>query len=155
MSTDSVPGYDPANRDELKYGCWAEHEDGSLILVEGTEGGYVVYSVFDASEKPVMEFRDRMAEGAFKREFSWKGGDDERWEWHDKSEFPWDRVIGSGARGGTKFADADDLMSAAQRVARHRKLSGRKFDYDESRVSSTGRDIRDRIQRALETLLGD
>lgn len=32
MSTNDVPGAKTENRDVLAMGCWAEHEDGSLIL---------------------------------------------------------------------------------------------------------------------------
>lgn len=119
MSTDDVPGYKPEHRDELAMGCWAEHADGSLIVVESTEGGRVVYSIFDTSLKPVTEFRDAMAEGAFKTQYSWKGKGD-RWTWHDKTPFPWDRVIAAGARPGTRYADVEDTLSEAERVRRMR-----------------------------------
>lgn len=47
MSTNDVPGANPVNGDKLGMGCWAEHQDGSMILVEGTEGNRVIYSIFD------------------------------------------------------------------------------------------------------------
>ena len=58
MSTNDVPGADPRNSDELATGCWAEHEDGSLIFVESTEVNRVIYSVFDMSRTPPLEYRD-------------------------------------------------------------------------------------------------
>jgi len=33
MSTNDVPGAKAANNDALAMGCWAEHADGSLILM--------------------------------------------------------------------------------------------------------------------------
>lgn len=51
MSTNDVPGANPKNADVLAMGCWAEHEDGSLIFVESVEGGTVVYSIFDIAPK--------------------------------------------------------------------------------------------------------
>jgi len=123
MSTEDVPGYKPENRDTLAMGAWAEHEDGSLILVESTEGGRVIYSIFDMV-KPVIEFRDAMAEGAFKRKFSWRSGDAltaDRWTWHDKTPFPWDRIISAGARAGSRHADVEDQLTEAERVRRARR----------------------------------
>jgi hypothetical protein len=166
MSTNDVPGYKEENRDELALGCWAEHEDGSLILVEGVEKGVVVYTMFDTSMDPIIEYRDRMAEGAFKEAFSWrpdlqpiaKGKKKKdivpniKWTWHDKTPFDWDRVIVGGLQGGMKYADSESLLSSAARVARHRELRGRKFDYDPNRISGVGKRIRDKIQRAITAL---
>jgi hypothetical protein len=47
MSTNDVPGARAENHDQLAIGCWAEHDDGSLVLVESTEAGRVIFSVFD------------------------------------------------------------------------------------------------------------
>jgi len=80
MSTNDVPGYNPANADTLKALCWAEHKDGSLILVESTENGRVIFSMFDISGKDknpptsIIEFRDAMPEKGFKQTFSWNPG---------------------------------------------------------------------------------
>jgi hypothetical protein len=68
MSTNDVPGFNPANNDELKAQCWAEHEDGSLLLVQSTEGGRVVYMMFDISDG-IAEYRDAMPEKQFKEVF--------------------------------------------------------------------------------------
>src|SRR5437868_2055043 len=104
MATTDVPGANPANGDQLKMGCWAEHSDGSLIFVESTEGGRVVYSIFDMSKMPIIEYRDAMPEDTFKKTFSRRDGNllirTINWTWHDKTPFPWDRVIKAGALDG-------------------------------------------------------
>lgn len=160
MSTNDVPGYKPENRDELAMGCWAEHNDGSLIFVESTEGGRCVYSIFDLSKKPVTEYRDAMAVGAFKAQFSWEPGNkkSERWTWHDKTAFPWDRIIQAGARDGARYADVEEQLTAAERVRRSREIHrGRPVDpYElEARVDQLGEKadgIIRRIQRAIASL---
>jgi len=123
MSTNDVPGHKPENRDQLAMGCWAEHEDGSLILVEGVEGGYVTFSVFDMEKEPIIEYRDQMAEGTFKRDFSWQAGNAkiDRWTWHDKTPFPWDRIIDRGGKAGPKMANVEDQLNAAERIQRRRR----------------------------------
>ena len=115
MSTNDVPGAKPENRDKLAMGCWAEHEDGSLIFVESVEGGSVVYSIFDLAKDPPVEYRDAMPEKGFKRQFSWKGDDDIKWTWHDKTPFPWDRCM-KDFPSGTKEPSALATISAAERI---------------------------------------
>ena len=121
MATNDVPGANPANSDELRMGCWAESaEDGgkSLIFVYSTEKDRVIYTIFDASRDPVMEARDAMAIGEFKAKFSWRrGGNAGKWIWHDKSQFPWNRIIKAGFSDGAKYASAGDILSHAARVA--------------------------------------
>lgn len=68
-----------------------------MLFVESTEGGRIVYSVFDLSQDPPVEYRDRMDERPFKDLFSWNGTND-KWTWHDKKPFPWERVIDAGGR---------------------------------------------------------
>lgn len=160
MSTNDVPGANPSNHDSLAMGCWAEHEDGSLIVVESAEGGRIVYSIFDTATKPVTEYRDAMAEGAFKKAFSWNPKDpaSEKWTWHDKTPFPWDRVIKGGARDGARFASADDHLTAAERVRRSREIHhGRAVDPQEleTRVDQLGEKanrILRRLQREISRL---
>ena len=178
MSTKDVPGYKPENRDELALGAWAEHHDGSMIFVESVEDGRVVYSMFDLGENEITEYRDSMSEMGFKKSFSWtsevdtfvprsrddkgryiKDDDDDNkyatpWTWHDKTPFPWDAVIDLGAKPGQRYAHADMLESAAERVAQSRRLHRRKFNYDAalSRAGSAGRAIVDKIQRAVGEL---
>ncbi len=119
MATHDVPGAVGVHNDELGMGCWAEHEDGSLIFVQSTEGGRVVYQMFDLSVDPITEYRDAMPEKGFKEFFSWnpKKKDSIKWKWHDKTPFPWERVIKAGARDGHHFASAHDQLSAAAKVA--------------------------------------
>jgi hypothetical protein len=166
MSTNDCPGYDPKNRDELAMGCWAEHEDGSLIFVESTEDDRVIYALFDLAASPVIEYRDSMAIGAFKKNFSWSASDKAllsgiKWTWHDKTPFPWDRVIRRGARDGVRMPHVDDQLTAAERVRRSREIHrGRPVDDAEvrHRVERTeGKDkaaaILDKLQRAISELM--
>lgn len=165
MAHDDVPGFKPENRDTLAMGCWAEHEDGSLILVESTEGGRVIYLIFDVSglkkrpPRPLVEFRDAMPEAAFKREFSWSAGrTKDKWTWHDKTAFPWDRVIEMGATDGVRHASADDQISAAERVRRSREIhSGREVTDDElrsriDRLEADQQGIVRQVQNAISKL---
>lgn len=142
MATYSVPGADPVNRDELHVGCWGEHEDGSLILVQGVENDRVVYSMFDVRKNPtsgdvidVIEYRDAMPSDGFKRHFSVSGTkpSELKWLWHDKTEFPWNRVIRMGATHGTKPVFVTDQLSAAQKVAESLTLRGSPINPDEYR----------------------
>jgi hypothetical protein len=144
MSTYDVPGANPDNNDELAMGCWAEHDDGSLIFVESTEGSRVVYSIFDMSKTPTVEYRDAMPETSFKRTFTWKkdskrkGG--EKWLWHDKTAFPWDRLIKQGGQDAGRHVSADDILTAAERVAASLKLRG----------GSLANDMRHRADRTVQ-----
>lgn len=144
MSTYDVPGSNPANNDKLACGCWAEHEDGSLIFVESTEVNRVIYSIFDMAKTPPIEYRDAMTEDAFKKQFSWHPGDDEigvvAWTWHDKTPFPWDKVIKAGASDGGRFAFAEHTLNAAERVADSLKLRG----------AAIARDIRHRSEQTVK-----
>jgi hypothetical protein len=117
MSTNDVPGSNPKNRDELGCGCWAEHEDGSHVFVLGSENDEVVYSMFDISKDPVQEFRDKLPKKEFEKHFSWDGKNI-KWTWHDKTPFPWDKIIKAGATDGVlAAASAYDQIKAARSVA--------------------------------------
>jgi hypothetical protein len=129
MSTKDVPGANPANKDTLAMGCWAEAADGSLLLVEGLENGTVIFTMFDVGQDPVVEFRDATPEVEFKTAFSFgvdrsglkdsklaKVPSDIKWTWHDKTPFPWSRAIKFGARSGMRYATASDQLAAADRV---------------------------------------
>lgn len=157
MSTNDVPGANPANNDVLALGCWAEHEDGSLVFVMSVEGGRVVYSIFDMSVEPVVEYRDSMLQGAFERQFSYddRQSDQIKWTWHDKTPFPWERVIKKGATSGVKYASADDQLSAAERVAASRNLRGQDLDpsdYSHMTSQELVGEVFKRIQRAIGRL---
>lgn len=158
MSTNDVPGHNPIHRDELAMGCWADHEDGSLIFVESCEGGQVIYSVFDLAGPDPIEYRDSMHEGAFKKAFSWTDHDDDDdgdyalpWTWHDKTPFPWERVLESGIKAGARAPSADHIFSAAERVALSRKMKRRDFDYQSAltKAGNVGKTIVDKVQRAI------
>lgn len=118
MSTNDVPGAKASNRDVLAVGCWAEHDDGSLIFVEGVEGSSIIYSLFDLAVDPATEYRDSMPENGFKKTFSWdpKAKDTEKWTWHDKTSFPWDRIM-KDFPAGQRHSSAAAQLSAAARVA--------------------------------------
>lgn len=156
MSTSDVPGAKASNRDELSMGCWAEHDDGSLIFVESTEGGRVVYMIFDIAADPPVEYRDAMNEQPFKKKFSWAGDKKkDKWTWHDKTPFPWDRIIDAGTKSGVGFASADHLETAAKRVAQSRKLRGKDLDpsdWEHMTPREKAGHILDRIQDALDGL---
>lgn len=154
MSTNDVPGANPVNADKLGVGCWAEHEDGSLIFVESTEGGRVIYSVFDTSEKPVIEYRDSMAEGAFKKQFSWMpsdGSTKDKWTWHDKSPFPWDRIIKKGARDGRRDVSAEETLTAAARIRKSREIR-RGHPVDEAEVETRVDSLRGKAKSIIKQL---
>lgn len=102
MSTNDVPGYNSANRDELRAGCWAEHQDGSLIYVYAVEADMVSYRIFDMTKSPPIEYLDRMSVKEFGELFSCnpsdinkviavpRGKDKKRvtkqvYTWHDKT----------------------------------------------------------------------
>lgn len=126
MSTNDVPGAKATNRDVLAMGCWAEHEDGSLIFVEGVEAGTVVYSIFDVAQDPPVEYRDGMPEKGFKDQFTWEPENkakkgNEKWTWHDKTPFPWDRVM-VDFPSGQRYPSAASGQTAASRVAESLEL---------------------------------
>lgn len=124
MSTNDVPGANPVNSDTLKMGCWAESSDSSLIFVESVENGRVIYSVFDRSKQPIIEYRDAMDEKQFKRYFS-KSSKGITWTWHDKTPFPWDVVIKEGAKTGGRFSSLGDMITEAQSMLEtHERLTG-------------------------------
>ena len=133
MSTADVPGFDKKNNDKLAMGSWAEHEDGSLIFVQATEGGRVIFEMFDPTMQDQM-FRHAMPEKDFKEKFSFKSGKsiaDQKWTWHDKTVFPWDRVIQSGVKPGVHFRDAVTQISAELKVAEALDLKSSKIDTDQ------------------------
>lgn len=159
MSTNDVPGANPANHDSLAMGCWAEHEDGSLIFVKSTEGNRVIYEMYDLSSPTIVQYTDAMLEDAFKKQFSYdaKKTKSVKWVWHDKVSFPWDRIIKAGARDGVGYASADDQLSAAARVALSLSLRGKDLDPETKKhlmefISPAGKTITSRLQEAISSL---
>jgi len=149
MSHKDVPGHNPDNDDELAMGCWGEHPDGSLILVESVEDGSVVYSMFDLSKDPPVEYRDAMEEDGFKDRFSFPTPDDIVWEWHDKTAFPWKKVM-KEFPAGPKSPSALTQMSAAQRVAISLNIDAQKLR--PLQKTKKGRKIMKRMLKALGKL---
>jgi len=145
VATSDVPGAKASNGDKLGVGCWAEHEDGSLILVEGLESGSVVYSIFDLAKEPPVEYRDAMPEIGFKDQFSWKSDDDIKWTWHDKTAFPWDRVM-VDFPAGQRHTSAQSILSVAERIADRLGLRAQKL---RPHQRDTGRGMLARIGRAI------
>lgn len=155
MATHDVPGSNPANKDELHAGCWAEHEDGSLLYVKGTERDQVVYELYDLNEDPPVYYQDAMDEKQFKESFGWSA--DIQWTWHDKTPMPWERVMKNFERPRPNLADVHDTLSAAARVAQSLRLRAQRLaqsDVDAQRTERKGRPILERISRALEELVG-
>lgn len=156
MSTHDVPGANPRNADVLAAGCWAEHEDGSLIFVKGTEGGSVVYEIYDVAQDPPVAYTDAMTEVAFKKQFTYKSGvSTDKWTWHDKTPFPWDRVMKVIPRPRPQFADAHQTISAAQRVADSLRLRAREVQESDvshrtDTVTRRGLAVLERIANALD-----
>jgi hypothetical protein len=167
MSTNDVPGAKKQNCDVLAVGCWAEHEDGSLILVKGfDESGRVVYEIFDMADTPATVYTDAMAEKEFKNFFSFSPSDKKsiKWTWHDKTEFPWDRVLKNTKRPVPGFASAEDQLTAAQRVVdsllrRGHDLNKREASQStmghrtESVEMSRGRAIAEKLGEAFDLLI--
>ena len=150
MSTNDVPGANPKNNDELAMGCWAEHEDGSLIIVESTEDKRVIYSIFDMSKESITEYRDAMPIISFEKTFSWNAKTSkEKWTWHDKTPFPWNRIIKKGFSDGSKLPSADHIISAAERVAESLRLRGEEVDHD---IRHRCDDTRTRVNTILDKI---
>lgn len=160
MATNDVPGAVAANKDVLAAGCWAEHADGSLLFVKGTENSQVVYELYDVVKVPTVYYQDAMREAAFKDAFSFPpaGKSAEKWTWHDKTPFPWSRVMKTFDRPTPTHADVHDQLSAAARVAESLRLRAQNLSPDDvepmtDRPAPKGRAIIDRLQRALDAFV--
>jgi len=160
MSTQDVPGANPANKDQLAAGAWAEHEDGSLLFVKGTESSQVVYELYDLDQDPPVYYQDAMIDDAFKTQFSFPpvGTSPEKWTWHDKTPFPWARVMKTFDKPRPVHADVHDTLSAAARVAKSLRLRAQDLNEDDlghrtEQVRSKGRAIFDRLERAFEAFM--
>lgn len=161
MATDDVPGANPANADKLAAGCWAEHDDGSLLYVKGTEQSQVVYELYDLAQDPPVYYQDAMREEAFKDAFSFPpvGKSREKWTWHDKTPFPWTRVMKTFDRPRPMHADVHDQLSAAARVAQSLRLRAQKLtpegvEAEAPRTLPKGaRGIVERFERALAAFM--
>lgn len=162
MATQDVPGANPANADRLGAGCWAEHKDGSLMFVKGAEGGQVVYELYDLAQAPPVYYQDAMREDAFKKAFSYPpvGQSADVWTWHDKTAFPWNRVMKTLDKPAPRHADVADTLTAAARVAESLRLRAQKLDpetvtpkADQSDAPKAAVGIIQRFQRALNAFM--
>lgn len=146
MATDDVPGANEANNDHLRMGCWAEADQGkSLIFVKSTEDDRVIYDVFDLTHEPIVQWPDAMAIDDFKKHFTYdpkqlnqRSLNSIRWTWHDKTPFPWNKVIKQGARDIAGYADVEDQLAEARKVEAARKRLHRKRDVEVVRDPHTG-----------------
>lgn len=157
MATHDVPGANPDNCDQLAGGAWAEHEDGSLLFVKGTENACIVYELYDLAQDPPVYYQDAMNKDSFERAFSHPpiGDSDEQWTWHDKTPFPWSRVMKTFDKPRPIHADVHDTLSAAARVAESLRLRARQVEQSAveprtEQIRRKGRSILERIERALE-----
>lgn len=160
MATHDVPGANPVNNDALAVGNWAEHQDGSLIHVEGTESNRIVFQMFDLSHKPYTRWLGAMPEPEFKLKFSRPptGTSKEQWTWHDKRSFPWDRVMAAFQTPAPEFVNPEDQLSAAQRVAESLNLHGQRLTQDivagrGEEQARRGKAIWDKIDTAVREFL--
>lgn len=158
MSTNDVPGANPANADTLAAGSWAEHDDGSLLFVKGTEAQQVVYELYDLAQDPPVYYQDAMRDDPFKKAFSFPpvGTSPDKWTWHDKTPFPWNRVMKTFDKPRPAHADVHDTLSAAARVAESLRLRAQKLTAESvgaERVARKGHAIFDRIARAFDAFM--
>lgn len=174
MSTNDVPGHNSANRDELRAGCWAEHQDGSLIYIYAVEADMVSYRIFDMTKSPPLEYLDRMAVKEFGELFSCDPKDVERvvavargkgkarvtkqlYTWHDKTPFPVERILDEGIDPGPKVSPAPHVMrSAAHKVAEALRLRAKDVDpgdYEHRADKNVAMTIGQKIGRAIDALI--
>ncbi len=159
MATNDVPGANPVNKDELHAGCWAEHSDGSLIFVMNGENDRVVFQMYDLMQSPPMYYQSALRIADFKKQFSFPpvGQSAEKWTWHDKTAFPWDRVIKAFPDQPTpQYANVADNLSAAARVAKSLQelvhphaVNREQIEARQEQVRSKGRSMTERIAAAL------
>lgn len=161
MATQDVPGANPANADTLHAGCWCQHEDGSLLYVKGAENDQVIYELYDLAQDPPVYYQDAMRKEAFKKAFSHPpvGNSKEKWIWHDKLAFPWNKVMKTFDKPRPVHADVHDTLSAAARVAESLRLRAQELKSEETshmaeqEGSKAGMDIVKRIQKAFDVLI--
>ncbi len=164
MSTNDVPGANKANFDKLSRGCWAEHADGSLIYVKDIdENDRVIFEILDlkASVAPV-HYSHAMALKEFEKQFSFdpKNPKGLKWTWHDKTPFPWEKVM-KVVSSPVPSMSADDTLSAAAKIAE--SLRARMQDLDEDaleemsgvstdRPKASAKSVFERIKNAIHEM---
>ena len=85
------------------------------VFVESTEASKVVFSIFDLAIDPPVEYRDSMIQHVFERVFGYPSDTGQKWTWHDKTPFPWEKII-DHLPDGPRPASASQQMSTARRV---------------------------------------
>lgn len=124
MSTTDCPGYGSASFDKLMRGCWAEHEDGSLIYIKDIdENDRVIFELYELKDKvyPVY-YQHALAKKDFEKTFSFdpkKKKNDKInliWSWHNRTPFPWDKVMKYVDRPVPVAANVEDQVSAVAKV---------------------------------------
>lgn len=160
MSTNDVPGANNVNNDILKAGCWAEHADGSLLYVKGTENNQVVYELYDLGQSPIVFYQDAMREDDFKKTFSYPpiGKSQIKWTWHDKTPFPWDRIMKNFNKPIPIHANVEDHLSAAEKVAESLKLKAKKIlsediELKTEQIRAKTRPLFERLEKAFNAFM--
>ena len=162
MATNDVPGANPVNADKLSRGCWAEHDDGSLIFVKDIdENDRVIFEMYDVGTggDPVY-YPHAMTKLDFENQFSSFGAkkdktkkDTIKWTWHDKTPFPWEKVM-KIVKSPLPGMSATDTISAAKRIAE--SLKARSSFLDEDHVDQVRDDAskgKTRFARAAEAFM--
>ena len=81
MATMQVPGFVPANNDQLHKGCWAE-QDNKVLVMRDVTPEIVAFETRDRGGK-LLEDKRAMPVLDFQKSFS-----DAGWLWHDKTPVP-------------------------------------------------------------------
>lgn len=172
MATNDVPGANPANKDKLARGAWAEHEDGSMIyVVDIDENGRVIFNIYDMSKEdgPVF-YPNALSTKDFEETFSFnpkkkkdKKVADIKWTWHDKTPMDWNRVMKVFDNPTPQHTTVAATLSAAARIAQ--SLQSKVIQHlskddvishsgKEARpAGNTGKKIRDRLRNAMKALV--
>lgn len=123
MATTDVPGYNPTNNDKLSRGSWAEHDDGSLIFVKDIdENDRVIFDLYDLAnlQHPIF-YPNALALYEFEKTFSYEPKKKKKvnlkWTWHDKTEFPWERVMRVIQSPLPVATNVQDTLTAAAQMA--------------------------------------
>lgn len=135
MATNDVPGAKVHNNDKLARGCWAEHEDGSMIYVKDIdENGRVIFDIYELADADHPTFYPHaLSKKDFEETFSYDpkkiGVANLKWVWHNRTPMPWERVMRIFDTPVPALVNAVDTISAAKRVANSLKLRmGRSLD---------------------------
>lgn len=166
MSTYDVPGANPVNADTIGPKQWAEHPDGSLLYIKGTEGGDVVYEVYDPrGGEYTVRYPHVMPVKEFMQQYSIPphGISKEKWIWHDKptSAFPWYRVLGRSSQDPHErqvvTRDHPPDMTAASRLREALQLRAERVTHEAvqhrtAEPARRGLAVMDKIKRAMSKL---